>query len=430
MSKLTICLIIFVLTIISFAVNYFSMATTALLSVMLLSITGCIDATGALGGFSNPNTIILVSMFIVSAGLNRTQMVKKMSGMVYKVSNGSFRWVLVGYVLITFLLGQFVKSPMAVFSIIYPMALSICSTMNISPSKIMFSLGVTSIATNCILPIGSGAVLFAEYNGYLETYQYTDYQLAMIDPFIIRFPVGLLVILYMIFIAPKFVPDRQVKVESDGTTSALIDQEPLDPVREVFGYGIFIAVILGLIFQSFIGLENWQITMLGAVLMVATGVLKPVEAVRSMNLNIVLLYVGALGIGNALTVTGAGEVVGNSIAGFLGDSPSGYMIGFVFFIVPFLLTQVMMNNGVVNTFIPICILTCKTLGCNPVGPIMLVVTGSLTAFMTPLATPAVAMMMSGGGYSMKELLKMSILPAVLIAIVAVTWTMTMYPAFP
>ena len=113
----------------------------------------------------------------------------------------------------------------------------------------------------------------------------------------------------------------------------------------------------------------------------------------------------------------------------LGVGANGYLIGFVFFIVPFLLTQVMMNNAVWNIFVPICILTCKTLGCNPLGPVMLVISGSLTAFMTPLATPAVAMVMNGGGYDVKTLLKMSILPAVLICILSVGWIMTYFPAY-
>ena len=60
-------------------------------------------------------------MFIVSAGLNRTQMVKKLSGLVHKVSKGSFTKILLGYVLVTFMLTQFIRSAMAVFCIVYPL---------------------------------------------------------------------------------------------------------------------------------------------------------------------------------------------------------------------------------------------------------------------------------------------------------------------
>lgn len=353
MNPLTICLIIFALTVISFAVNYFSMATTALLSVLMLAITGCIDTKTALSGFSNTNTIILVSMFIVSAGLNRTQMVKKLSGLVHKVSKGSFTKILLGYVLVTFMLTQFIRSAMAVFCIVYPLAVGICSITNIKPSKIMFSLGVVTIATNCILPIGAGATIFTEFNGYLQTYDYAAYQYQMLDPCIARLPVAILIIVYMVFVAPRFAPDHSMLAASEAVETQTKTEVQLDPVREFFGYGIFVLVILGPLFQSHVGLENWQITMMGALLMVATGVLKPAEAVRSMNLNIALLYVGALGIGAALVSTGAGDVIGQ----------------------------------------------------------------------------AVAMVMNGGGYDIKTLLKMSILPAILICILSVGWIMTYFPAY-
>ena len=106
-----------------------------------------------------------------------------------------------------------------------------------------------------------------------------------------------------------------------------------------------------------------------------------------------MLYVGTLAIGTALTNTGAGDLIGSQISNLLGDTPNNYLIGLVFFLVPFLLTQVMVNNAVANVFIPIAILTCKTMGCNPVGPIMLVMSGATTAFLTPLATVAASMMM-------------------------------------
>lgn len=429
MDSLTICLIIFGLTIVSFAVNYFSMATTALLSVLLLTITGCIDANTALSGFANTNTITLVSMFIVSTGLNRTQMINKVSGTVQRISGGSFRKILFGYVLVAFFLTQFIRSAMAVFCIVYPLAMSICKSSDIKPSKMMFSLGVVTIATNCILPIGAGATIFTEFNGYLQSYDYTTFQYGMLDPCWARLPVAIVVIAYMVFLAPRFAPDKNMLASTAAAEVQAKEQPQLGPVREFLGYFIFVLVILGLLFQSYVGLDVWQITMLGALLMVATGVLTPAEAVKSMNLNIALLYVGALGIGSALVNTGAGEVIGNTMAGLLGTGANGYLIGFVFFIVPFLLTQVMMNNAVWNIFVPICILTCKTLGCNPLGPLMLVISGSTTAFMTPMATPAVAMVMNGGGYDIKTLLKMSILPAIMICIVSVFWIMTYFPAY-
>ena len=51
MSPLTICLIIFVLTVISYCWGKVSMATTALTSLILLSLFGCLTADEALAYF-------------------------------------------------------------------------------------------------------------------------------------------------------------------------------------------------------------------------------------------------------------------------------------------------------------------------------------------------------------------------------------------
>ena len=122
-------------------------------------------------------------------------------------------------------------------------------------------------------------------------------------------------------------------------------------------------------------------------------------------------------------------VIGNAIASLFGQNANGYLIGLVFFLVPFVLTQFMMNWAVLNMFAPIAILTCTAIGANPIGPLVLVATGALTAFMTPLATPSVAMFMGIGGYDQKTMFKMGWLPALILCIVNVVWVMTIFPAY-
>ena len=50
-------------------------------------------------------------------------------------------------------------------------------------------------------------------------------------------------------------------------------------------------------------------------------------------------------------------------------------------------------------------------------------------FFTPLATPAVPLMMGAGNYTMKDLVKMGWIPAIVITVVSVGWIMTVYPLF-
>ncbi len=163
--------------------------------------------------------------------------------------------------------------------------------------------------------------------------------------------------------------------------------------------------------------------------MVLFGVISEKEAIASINWPIAFLIVGSFAMGGTLTETGAGEVIGSVLASFVSRISSPYIIGFLFFIVPFLLTQVMMNRTVMIIFIPIAILACKALNANPVGIIILVQSACLSSFMTPMATPAVPMCMASGGYDLKSLIKQSILPASILCIVSVVWIMTVFPMF-
>ena len=134
-------------------------------------------------------------------------------------------------------------------------------------------------------------------------------------------------------------------------------------------------------------------------------------------------------MGGALQQTGAGDAIGNALAGVVGNLSNQYLIGLIFFIVPFVLTQFMQNRTVMMIFIPIAILACKSMNANPVGVIILVQAACLTAFITPMATPAVPQFMAAGGYNLKSVLKQSIIPSVLFCIISVFWTMTVIPMF-
>lgn len=429
MSQMTICLILFILTLIGFAVgsNYVSITVISLISMMIMVLTGCLEPSTALAGFSNGSAILMASMFIVAAGLNRTQMVNKISSYICRVSKGSFTKVLAGYVILTCILSQFIPSAVVCFSIVFPMALGVCREMNINPSKMMFSLGITAIGTVITLPLSSSIQEMARIQGFLEAYEYTEYNMTTIDIMKAKTPVMLAIVLMAIFLIPRFAPD--VKNEKEITASGPKQAEPLDPVREVIGYVTFILVLLGLIFASNLGMTTWQVALMGALVIVATGVLNKKEAIENMNLSMVLLYVGALGIGNALSATGAADLIGDKLSTIILSLNNNYLAGLLFFLVPFILTQFMLNLGIYSIFVPLYIMICKSMGANPIGPIMLCMIASMTAFFSPLATAAVPVMMGAGNYKMKDLVKMGALPAVIITIVAVGWIMTIYPVF-
>lgn len=433
MNVLSICLIICLLTVISYVWGKVSMATTAMVSLAAFVITGCVTPNDALANFGNSNGIMIMSMFVVAAGLQRTQFIKLVAASVNRIANGSLVKVMSGYIVITIILSQFIQSPLIVFGIMAPMMTATCKDMGISASKVMFPLGIAAIATCSALPLGSGATVAAELNGYLEANSYTDFVIGLTDPMKARLPVLIVCAVYCIFFATKFAPDLNVQTESSTGGRKMEEKPPLPPFQEKAGYIVFALTTLGLIFQqyipTFIVAPTWIICFVGALLMVLTGVLTGREACGAMNLPMYLLFVGSMTMGTALTASGAGTVVGDFLAGVSAGIGNPYLIGLLFFMVPFLLTQVMQNRAVMLIFIPIAIQACKSMGANPVGVIIMVQAACLTAFMTPMATPAVPMFMAAGGYDLKDTMKQSIIPAILFTIVTVLWTMTVIPMF-
>lgn len=115
-----ICIAIFLLMIVLFLTNKIPMAFSALIAMMLLMLTGCIDPTSALATFGSTTVITMVSMYIVAAGLSRTQMINKLSSVLLKATGGSFTKVLATYVVATCILGQFVPSIIATFVMVTP----------------------------------------------------------------------------------------------------------------------------------------------------------------------------------------------------------------------------------------------------------------------------------------------------------------------
>lgn len=427
MSQLTICFIIFILTIIGYCSGLYSLASIALTSMMCLTLTGCLGAKEALGYFANSNVIMVGGMCVVAAGFNRTKFCTNLATGIAQMSRGSVTKMMVGYVLIGVVLSQFIQSPVVVFGIVYPMLLATSESMGLKPSKVLFPVGVAIICTCCILPLGAGATVAAELNGYLESYGYTEFTVGLTDPMKGRLPMLILSIIYFGIFAIKFAPNEPV-VKTTEMEVKKAAKGNLSNFAEIAAIVIFFGDALALMFAKKLGLDSWEITVIGALLMILTNVLKPKEAAQSLPLNILFLIVGSNAIAGALSNTGAGEFIGNNVIKLVNAvGYSNYLLGLIFFIIPFILTQFMSNRGTMLIFHPIAIATCASMGGNPVGLMILIQAACLSAFMTPMSTSATPYIMGLGGYDIPSMIKQGIGFAAVICVVSVAWTMTIFP---
>lgn len=426
MNSMVICLIIFAVMIILFFNRKIPMAFTSMGVIVALYVAGCVDKATVFAGFGNNNVLTMAGMFIVAAGLSRTQMVNNITKLLYRVNNGSFTRVLASYILVIFLLGQFVPSLPAMFAMVYPLVISMCKQLKCSPSKMMYPIAVTVVSTSFVIePIGPYAAWFVTQNGYLESYGWTGSPLSMWSETMVFLPTALVTLLLTIFVLPKLMPDQPETETAAITGPDITNNEALSPVREFLGYGIFIATVIGLM----LGLPSWAVTMAGATAVVLSGVLDEQTALIRMNMSMVLLYAGVTVMGEALGNTGAAQLLGDLAAGALSGVRNGYIIGAVFYLVSFLMTSFLYNRATTTVLIPILIISCSSIGCDPRGPVILCSLTSMSSLITPMPNPVVPMAMQAGGYTQKTILRVGIIPAIVRGIVGVAIAMTIFPAF-
>ncbi len=428
-TQMIICMVIFALTLVSYMLNKIPMWLTAMISMAALYFTGCIDDAGALAGFANNNTILMGTMFIVASGFRRTSMVDAMCNGIMKLTRGSFITAYAGYILLALLVTNFIASPMVVYAIVSPLLAALCDKTGHSRSQYMFPMMVVCVACCGILPLSTAIQQAGQFTGFMETYGFEGQSIRAIDFLIGSWPVLIVVPLWALFVGPKLTPKTPVvpieTLEKKGGKEA----EKLSPVVDKIGIVVFFATIICLVLSTQLGLKTWAVALVGSLLMCLFGVVDSKSALRDIPWDMLMLFVGALALGTALTNTGAGDLIGNALASAVGGTHNSYILGALFFIIPFILTQFMLNRSVSAVFVPICLLTCASLGANPTGLVLLVNAGSLTAFLTPMATPAVPMCMADGGYDLKSLFKSGALITLVLPIIYIFYTMTVFPAF-
>ena len=294
---------------------------------------------------------------------------------------------------------------------------------------------MVSICTCCTLPVGNGATQAAELNGYISAY-YDKLEsfggsvpaIGFFEPMKARLPMLIFTVFYCAFVMPRFCPDRRTAGPA-GSEAANAQRPPLPAFSEAAGIVVFFGTAAALMLQASLlrALAVWQICLVGAVLMVLLGVLKPREAGQAIPVSMLLLIIGSLAMAGALSGTGAGDLIGGFIAGLVRKANNSYAVGFLFFFFPFALAQLMSNRGAMLLFFPIACAAANQLGGDPRGLVILVEAGALTAFMTPMPTAAVPYIMEYGGYDQRDLIRGGWLYALIACALSVGWTMTIMP---
>jgi di/tricarboxylate transporter len=127
-----------------------------LLVMVVLGLTGVLEPSDLLHGFSNRAVVTIGAMFVLSAALTRTGTVAALGGKLASYSQGSPARFLVYSLVVVCLLSAFINNTPVVVVFI-PAVLTVCTKMGVSPSKFLMPISFASMLGGSCTLIGTSS---------------------------------------------------------------------------------------------------------------------------------------------------------------------------------------------------------------------------------------------------------------------------------
>ena len=406
MSPSTITLIFLAFAIVSFVLEKIPLGLTATIVAIGLNLTGVQDNSATFAGYVNSNVILCVGMFVVGQALFETGMANKIGGLVTRFAKTE-RMLIVSVMVIVGIMSGFLSNT-GTAAVLIPVVCGIADESGYSRSRLLMPLVFAAALGGNLSIIGAPGNLMG-VNALQE--------MGMETSFFMYAPVGIPMlvagILYFAFIGYRFLPDGSHGGEA---VEAQKDYSDVPQWKQIVSLVVLVVVILAMIFEKQIGVKIQISACVGAIILVLTGVISEKEALKSIDLKVVLLFGGSLALAKALETTGAGSLIADAIVGALGANPNPMILLLVVFVVGCALTNFMSNTATTALMVPIATSLAQSLGADPRSMIIATVIACSCAYATPIGMPANTMVVGLGGYKFNDYVKAG-LPLIAVSFV-------------
>ena len=406
MSLSTITLLFLAFAIVSFVLEKIPLGLTATIVAIGLNLTGVLDNSQTFAGYVNSNVILCVGMFVVGQALFETGMANKIGSLVTKFAK-SERLLIVAVMIIVGTMSGFLSNT-GTAAVLIPVVCGIADESGYSRSRLLMPLVFAAALGGNLSIIGAPGNLMG-VNALQE--------MGMETSFFMYAPVGVPMLLagicYFAFIGYRLLPDGTTGGEA---VEAQKDYSGVPKWKQFVSLAVLVVVILAMIFEKQVGVKIQVSACVGAIILVLTGVISEKEALKSIDLKVVLLFGGSLALAKALETTGAGSLIADVIVGALGTTPNPMVLLVVVFVVGCALTNFMSNTATTALMVPIATSLAESLGADPRSMIIATVIACSCAYATPIGMPANTMVVGLGGYKFRDYVKAG-LPLIAVSFV-------------
>ncbi len=162
---------------------------------------------------------------------------------------------------------------------------------------------------------------------------------------------------------------------------------------------------IGVILVASLNLTGILISaMVGALLMILTGVLTPNEAYKAVEWKVIFMMAGVLSMGSALEKTGGAELIAQFIETNLGQYDARITLSIIY-LVSFLSTNLISSKATAALMAPIVISLAAAMDVSYRPFLVAVMFACSLTFMTPMSYPTNTMVYAPGNYKFNDFLK-------------------------
>ncbi|MGF1551028.1 MAG: SLC13 family permease [Paracoccaceae bacterium] len=159
------------------------------------------------------------------------------------------------------------------------------------------------------------------------------------------------------------------------------------------------------------------LALIGVALVLATRCIDAEEAFEAIDFRLLALIFAMLGVGRALEITGAVELLVGPSEGWLAGLPPGLALWLVFMLAS-VLTEVVSNNAVAVVVTPVAIAVAGTLGADPRPFVVAVMIAASASFATPIGYQTNTLVYAAGGYRFTDYMRLGVPMNLIVGLVA------------
>lgn len=388
---------------------------TGLLALVLLPLFGVMSTGEAYSLFGNNAVFFLLGVFILGTAIKTTGLAGRIALFLLNRFGNTPDSLFITLYSFTFIMSWFMPEHV-VAAIAFPIVLEIAMNLKLSTKNSYGKLLFLALAWGCVTGgvatfLGGARVPLAV--GILQ--RTTGESITFLEWLLFGGPSSITIALTGVLVLKFFFKYKDIDLSLAKTSlqKMLYEQGMITFKEQLTGLITAGTVIAWIGWGHKYGLAN--IAIISTVLLFTFKLLKWRDIQDNVNWGVILMYGGAIALGEALQRSGASKYVAENI--LFGDLINPFAIILLLTLLTLSLTAVMSNAATVAALLPIAIAVGSSSNITPKSITLVVAFMSGIDFILPIGTPASAIAYSSGYLKIRDMLLPGILMSALTVII-------------